>query len=87
MADLKRILVDHLRARGMTDDHIAAYLKSLAKILADEPGIGSSALNARLHALGWDEVSLDYHFLEIARACLEAEVPFSASAGTKDPKP
>jgi hypothetical protein len=26
-----------------------------------------------MHSLGWDEVAVDYHCLQIAIACLEAE--------------
>jgi hypothetical protein len=27
----------------------------------------------KLHSLGWDEVAIDYHSLQIAIACIEAD--------------
>jgi hypothetical protein len=52
---------------------IPAYLKALASIVASEPGIELASLNQKLHSLGWDEVDIDYHCLQIAIACHESE--------------
>ena len=32
-----------------------------------------SQVNKRLHYLGWEDFDLDYHTLELAIACFEAE--------------
>lgn len=52
---------------------IPAYLKALTSLISSEPGIDSTQANLRLHSLGWDEVVVDYHCLQIAVACLEEE--------------
>jgi hypothetical protein len=49
------------------------HLKLLASIVASEPGIELASLNQKLHSLGWDEVDIDYHCLQIAIACHESE--------------
>jgi hypothetical protein len=35
--------------------------------------IEPAVANQKLHALGWNEVAIDYHCLQIAIACLEAD--------------
>jgi hypothetical protein len=52
---------------------IPAFLKSLLRIVSSSPEIAAAEVNQRLNALGWDEVLIDYHFLQIAIACLEAD--------------
>jgi hypothetical protein len=42
-------------------------------LISSEPGIDPAQANQKLHSLGWDEVLIDYHCLQIAIACLEAE--------------
>jgi hypothetical protein len=48
---------------------IPAFLKALTSIISLEPGGDLVQGNQKLHALGWIEVSVDYHSLEIAMAC------------------
>ena len=71
MSNLRKILIDHLRGEGMPDEHIVSYLKILEKLVTSEPGIEAPKLNEKLHSLGWNEVNIDYHFLQIAIAYLE----------------
>jgi len=73
MDELKQMLTDHLRSQGLTDKHIVSYLKSLETLIESEPGIDPAQLNQRLHSLGWDEVTLDYHYLQMAIASFEAD--------------
>lgn len=73
MEDLKQILSAHLLKRGITEPSIPGFLKTLSKILAAEPEIDAAAANARLRYLGWPEVEVDYHLLQIALACFELE--------------
>jgi hypothetical protein len=74
MDELRQMLTNHLRGRGLPGDHITSYLKSLEKLIESEPGIEPAQLNQKLHALGWDEVTLDYHHLQIAIACFENDL-------------
>ena len=73
MEDLKLLLIDRLKSHGMDPSLIPAYLKALTGIITSELGIDVVQVNQKLHALGWNEVSIDYHSLEIATACLELD--------------
>ncbi|MCU0558936.1 MAG: hypothetical protein MUD16_01925 [Desulfobacterales bacterium] len=73
MEDLKLLLIDRLKSKGMDPALIPAYLKALASLIASEPGIEPASANRKLRSLGWDEVEIDYHCLQIAIACQESE--------------
>ena len=74
MDHLKPLLIDRLKSQGMDPSLIPAFLKALTSIISSEPGIELAQVNQKLNLLGWDEVTIDYHSLQIAIACLEAEV-------------
>jgi len=80
MENLKLLLIDRLRSKGMDPGLIPAFLKALTSLISSEPGIDPAQANQKLHSLGWDEVVVDYHCLQIAIACHEAETKV-----TKDP--
>jgi hypothetical protein len=73
MEDLKPLLIDRLKSKGIDPSLIPAYLKALTSIISSEPGIELAQVNQKLHALGWNEVAIDYHSLQIAIACLETD--------------
>jgi hypothetical protein len=73
MEDLRLLLIDRLKSQGMDPVLIPAFLKVLLKIIAAKPGLDPAQANQKLHSLGWNEVSIDYHSLQIAIACLEQE--------------
>jgi hypothetical protein len=73
MEDLKLLLIDRLKSKGMDPALIPAFLKALTSLIAAESGIDPARINQKLLSLGWDEVAIDYHCLQIAIACLEAE--------------
>lgn len=73
MEDLKLLLIDRLKSKGMDPSLISAFLKALTRLIASDPGIDPAQANQKMHSLGWDEVVVDYHCLQIALACLEAE--------------
>jgi hypothetical protein len=70
MEDLKPLLIDRLKSQGMDPSLIPAFLKALTSLISSEPGIELAQANQKLHALGWNEVAIDYHSLQIAIACL-----------------
>jgi len=74
MDALKPLLIDRLKSQGMDPSLIPAFLKALTGIISSEPGIELAQVNQKLNLLGWDEVTIDYHSLQIAIACLEAEM-------------
>ena len=74
MDHLKPLLIDRLKSQGMDPSLIPAFLKALTSIISSEPGIDLAQENQKLNLLGWDEVTIDYHSLQIAIACLVTEV-------------
>ena len=73
MEDLKLLLIDRLTSLGMDPALIPAFLRVLSKVIASSPSIDPAQANQKLHSLGWNEVAIDYHSLQIAIACLEQE--------------
>ena len=54
----------HLKLKGNFDGTSAHELLTVMNLLQ---------VNQRLHLLGWDSFELDYHTLQLAIACFEAE--------------
>jgi len=71
MADLKLLLIDQLKSKGIDPALIPAFVRALTSIIISEPDLDVVQANQKLNALGWNEVSIDYHSLEIAVAYLE----------------
>jgi hypothetical protein len=74
MDDLKPLLIDRLKSQGMDPSLIPAFLKALTSIISSEPGIELAQINQKLNLLGWNEVTIDYHSLQIAIACLDFDM-------------
>jgi hypothetical protein len=74
MDDLKLLLIDRLKSKDIDPTLIPAFLKALTSIISSEPGIELAQVNQKLNLLGWNEVSIDYHSLQIAIACLVTEM-------------
>jgi len=73
MEALKLLLIDRLKSKGMDPQLIPAFLKALTSLISSEPDIEPTQANQKLNSLGWNEVAIDYHSLQIAIACLEAD--------------
>ncbi len=85
MADFMQILLDRLIKGGADPSSLNSILKALSKLLSSDPDIDPAAANERLHYLGWHEVEVDYHTLQLALACFELEDRHSNSfAGGDD---
>ena len=73
MEDLKLLLIDRLKSKGVDPSLIPAFLKALTSLISSEPRLEPAQINQKLHSLGWDEVAIDYHSLQIAIACIESD--------------
>ena len=73
MEDLKLILINQLKSKGIDPALIPAFLKALTSLISSEPRVEPAQINQKLHSLGWDEVAIDYHCLQIAIACIETD--------------
>ena len=76
MEDLKLLLTDRLKSKGMDPALIPAFLKTLTYLISSDPGIDPAHASRKMHSLGWNEVTVDYHCLQIAIACLEADTKY-----------
>jgi len=73
MEDLKLLLIDRLKSMGMDPSLIPAFFKALTNVISSEPSIEPAQATQKFHSLGWNEVVIDYHCLQIAIACHEAD--------------
>jgi hypothetical protein len=73
MEDLKLLQIDRLKSKSVDPALIPAFLKALTSLISSEPGIEPAVANQKMHSLGWDEVAIDYHCLQIAIACIETD--------------
>ena len=80
MDNLRQVLLDRLAKKGADSSSLPGILRSLAKILAADPEIDPASANKKLCYLGWQEVEVDYHLLQLALACFESEHGVDPSA-------
>ena len=73
MENLRQVLLDRLVKKGADSASLPGILRSLAKILSADPEIKPASANEKLCYLGWQEVEVDYHLLQLALACFESE--------------
>jgi len=73
LSQLTRILLERLEKKDMEASLIPGFIRDLANTLLVNPHISHLQANKQLHLLGWDDVELDYHTLQLAIAYLEAE--------------
>ena len=73
LSELTHILVNRLEKREMEPRIIPCFIRDLATTVLINPDMGHLAVNRQLHLLGWDDFELDYHTLQLAIACFEAE--------------
>lgn len=73
MENLRQVLLDRLVKKGADSSSLPGILRCLAKILSADPEIDPTSANEKLCYLGWQEVKVDYHLLQLALACFESE--------------
>lgn len=84
MDNVNQVLIDRLVQKGADASLVDSLLKTLSKILAGDPTIDPDAATQRLHYLGWQEVQVDYHTLQLALAHFEASSGNVPGAFTED---
>ena len=73
MEQLERILIKRLEEKGIEPNTLPGFVRDLANTILLSPDVNLLQVNERLHLLGWDSVEMDYHTLQLAIACFEAE--------------
>ncbi len=73
MEQLISILIKRLEEKGVEPCTVHGFMRDLANSVLLSPDVNLLQVNERLHLLGWDSVEMDYHTLQLAIACFEAE--------------
>ncbi len=73
MNQLTQILIAQLEKKGVEPSISHGIIRDLANAILVNPHMNLLQVNERLHLLGWDTFELDYHILQLAIACFEAE--------------
>ena len=67
---LRALLVERLERQGVEQAQMSGFFRELAKLMSEFPDVNLPAVNARLQYLGWTDVTLDYHSMQLAAFCL-----------------
>lgn len=78
MNDVRQIFIDRLVKKGADPSSLPGILRALSKILSANPDIDPAAANEKLSYLGWKEIAVDYHLLQLSLAYFESEDPQSS---------
>jgi len=73
ISKFKQMLVDRLEVKGLEKDTIPSFIRSMRICFATDPKMNHLKANRQLQFLGWNDIKVDYHTLQIAIACFEAE--------------
>ena len=73
LPDNKQILVDRLEAKGLEKDTIPSFIRSMRICIATDPKMNHLKANKQLQFLGWNDIEVDYHTLQLSIAYFEAE--------------
>lgn len=69
----KQELFLHLESKGMKKDIIPSYIRSMRICFVADPVINYLQLEKELQVLGWHDLELDDHTLQLAVTCFETE--------------
>lgn len=70
LRQLRALLAARLERQRVGQAQMAGFFRELAKLMTELPDATLPAVNARLRYLGWGDVTMDYHSLQLAAACL-----------------
>jgi hypothetical protein len=71
--DIEKTLINELKGKGIENNIIPRFIKDLAHSFQIDPSVSLPNVNGRLHFLGWEDVELDYHTLQLALASFERD--------------
>ena len=73
MDTITTLLNTRLRSIGLEGNNRKGFLRTLFRALSLSPGAPLAAVNRQIQYLGWQDVELDYHTLQLAVAHFEVE--------------
>jgi len=68
---LNQILTQRLKEKGVDSNKIDGFIRNLANLYFANPDMSLSQINKKMQHLGWDDLELDYHTLQLVLACFE----------------
>ena len=71
--DIEKTLINELKGKGIEYKIIPRFIKDLAYSFQIDPSVSLAEVNDRLQFLGWEDVELDYHILQLAIASFERD--------------
>ena len=69
----KQLLADRLALKGLEKDTISSFIRSMRICFAADPKMNYLKTNRQLQFLGWNNIEVDSHTLQLAITCFEAE--------------
>jgi hypothetical protein len=69
--NLRALLVTRLERQGVDQAQMAGFLREMEQLLRELPDVTLPSVNARLHYLGWGDVTLDYRSMQFAAFCMD----------------
>jgi len=73
VSHIKQTLIQRLEKKGVDRSKIPGLLREVANFYFVDPHVTLLHVNERMHYLGWNDFKMDYHTLQLAIACFEAE--------------
>ncbi|MBW1842524.1 MAG: hypothetical protein JRI75_12150 [Deltaproteobacteria bacterium] len=67
----RQVLIQRLKQKGIGSGIIPGLIRELGNLDFVDPHMNLFQVNKRLRYLGWDDVEMDYHTLQLAIACIE----------------
>jgi len=85
LSQLTEILAQRLQKKGIEQIVIPGFMRDLANIISVTPHMNLTEVNRKLHSLGWKDVDLDDHTLQLAIARFELEGSVAAGFQPRQP--
>jgi len=73
ISTFKQILAHRLESKGLEKDIIPSFIRSMRICFTANPQMNHLKANKQLQFLGWDDIEVDYHTLQLSIACFEEE--------------
>jgi len=68
---IEKTILQQLEKKGIESKLIPRFIRDLTQSLHVDPSMTLPQINNRLQSLGWDNIEIDYHTLELIKACIE----------------
>ncbi|MFC1489102.1 hypothetical protein ACFL6B_04555 [Thermodesulfobacteriota bacterium] len=72
MSQLREVLINRLKNRGMELGMIPGFIRILTNSFTSIPHLNLVQANRQLRYMGWDDFELDYFTFQLIIECLEA---------------